>query len=56
MEEKTELIPRCYFCRKEVDDDDYCYGCYEYVCQECYEKDGDFPLGKHDVEDHKRGK
>ena len=42
-------MPKCYFCGKEVTEDDYCYGCKEYVCEECNETD---PWGSHDVEDH----
>lgn len=44
--------PRCYFCKREVTEMDYCYGCGEYVCQECTGEDP--PGGKHKVEDHKR--
>lgn len=39
----------CYFCGKEVTEDDFCYGCRHYVCQEC---DEETPFGNHCVEDH----
>ena len=42
--------PQCYFCGKEVTDDDYCYGCKHYVCDEC---ESEQPSGNHNVEDHK---
>jgi len=45
----------CFFCeRKFADrglepDDYYCYGCSEYICDECSPCD---PWGNHDVMDH----
>jgi len=44
-------MPKCYFCKKEVSDDYYCYGCDEYVCDDC---DKEPELGEdHEVEDHR---
>jgi hypothetical protein len=25
----------CYFCDAECDEDDFCYGCGNYICSEC---------------------
>lgn len=25
----------CYFCKKPTDGDHYCFGCGEYICDEC---------------------
>lgn len=47
--EHTAKSKVCYFCGKEVTEDDFCHGCKHYVCQEC---DEDMPLGNHCVEDH----
>lgn len=46
----VEESGNCHFCGKEVDSDFYCYGCGEYVCEECDEKE---PWGPHSIEDHK---
>ena len=42
-------MPKCYFCRKEVSEDDYCFGCDEYVCDRC---DQNEVAADHIVEDH----
>lgn len=49
--EGEEIIPICYFCEKVVSEEDYCYGCGHYVCQDCI-KDDCFGQGKHCVDDH----
>ena len=54
--DKTDLTPKCYFCKQVVTEEDYCYGCEQYVCEKCFDEDGDFPVGKHQVEDHMGGK
>lgn len=41
----------CYFCGKEVNGGVYCFGCREFVCQDCIGEDP--PMGKHDVSEHK---
>jgi len=43
-------MPKCYFCRREVSEDNYCFGCDEYVCDEC---DQNEVIADHLVEDHK---
>lgn len=43
-------MPQCYFCHKEVPEEDYCYGCKEYVCNDCDETGAG---GNHAVEEHK---
>jgi len=45
-------IPICYFCEKNVEEGNYCYGCKHYVCEDCDKAGIDIPLGGHDVEDH----
>ena len=42
-------IPICYFCEKKVTEDDYCFGCKHYVCQDCSTND---PWGDHNVDEH----
>lgn len=41
----------CYFCDKELDGEWFCYGCEEYVCEEC-DKNPNLPFGSHHVTDH----
>jgi len=45
---KNEM-PICYFCAKSVTEEDYCFGCKHFVCQDC---DQEKPIGNHDVDDH----
>ena len=40
----------CYFCSKELTEEYWCYGCLNFVCDDC---DNDLPVGKHKVEMHK---
>jgi hypothetical protein len=44
-------IPKCYFCKTPVTEDEYCYGCGEYVCDDCGLSMNP-PFGKHPVEAH----
>jgi len=46
-------MPECYLCGGEVSEADFCWGCNEYVCQNC-DDDGDFPIGDHKPEDHEK--
>lgn len=41
--------PICYFCEKVVTEEEYCYGCKHFVCEDCNEND---LIGNHDVNDH----
>lgn len=41
----------CFNCNKEVGADDYCYGCTNYVCDECSLNMNAGGFG-HDPEDH----
>jgi len=41
----------CYFCGKEVDGTMYCFGCKEFVCNDC-EKTPEQPSGRHHVSEH----
>jgi len=43
-------MPNCYFCGREVTDDDYCCGCQQYICDKC---DDGAQVGDHEAEDHK---
>jgi len=45
--------PRCYFCKQEVTQDFYCYGCGEFICEECEIAPFNPPCGEHSVKDHK---
>jgi hypothetical protein len=50
----------CHFCGRNFTaegldpDDHYCYGCGEYVCEECDHRDPG-SMGSHDVSDHEEG-
>ena len=46
---KPNQIAICYFCERIVTEDDYCYGCKHFVCQDC---DQTNVLGSHDVDEH----
>jgi len=52
----TEGIPsakgNCYFCRKEVNGWVYCFGCKEFICNDCNKNPE--ACGKHDVSEHKK--
>jgi len=42
---------QCFLCEKDVSDGDFCYGCKEYICDDC---SGGFnaPMGSHSPDDH----
>lgn len=40
----------CHFCARSVNEEDFCYGCQTYVCDDC---DEEVPLGPHQAADHK---
>jgi len=42
-------MPKCYFCNRECDEEDYCVGCGEYICSKCDLNDC---MGDHVPEDH----
>jgi hypothetical protein len=48
---KTTEILHCHFCKRVVSEEDYCYGCSHYVCQEC-ETNPEMPGAPHDVTEH----
>lgn len=57
--EKAETLEdvkgKCYFCGKEVDGWMFCYGCNEFVCEDCEDFDAEHrPGGPHRVQDHKQ--
>jgi len=43
------MSTECYFCGKEVVEDDFCSGCDAHVCDECALMD---PIGPHNPSDH----
>ena len=47
---------RCYFCKLPCVDDDYCYGCQEFICSRCDERGIETPFGSHSVGEHKEEK
>ena len=42
--------PKCYFCKTDCTDEDYCYGCGQYICSTCDETGA---WGDHEPSDHK---
>ena len=47
---KKKQSHKCVFCEEPVNDDDYCYGCHEYICSKCDETE---VIGDHKVGDHR---
>jgi hypothetical protein len=43
------MKPPCYFCGCPCQEDDFCSGCDEFICDDC---DETHPMGPHDPEDH----
>ena len=41
----------CAICGDDVEPEDFCYGCREYICEEC---DNHPPACDHTLDDHKR--
>jgi len=50
MPRVVDLVPRCWFCRKIVGQEQFCYGCRKFVCESCNEIQC---VGDHEVEDHR---
>lgn len=48
----TKKIVACYFCKKEVDKENFCHGCKTVVCDECDVAAPNVPWGPHDPEAH----
>jgi len=44
---------KCYFCGLPCNDEDYCYGCQEFVCSKCDERGMELDFGGHLIEEHK---
>lgn len=59
MDREENLNPpkpegECFFCHKPTTDWDFCHGCGEHVCNECYGDMEFLPVGnKHAVAEHK---
>lgn len=54
-EKPEDVKGKCYFCGKEVDGEMFCYGCNEFVCEDCEDFNmEDRPSGNHRVQDHKQ--
>jgi len=45
----VDLAPKCWFCRKIVGAEQFCFGCRKFVCDDC---DWTSPTGDHDVMRH----
>ncbi len=43
---------KCHFCKKEVDEMFWCYGCHHFVCEECDDPENPV-MGEQKVKDHK---
>lgn len=43
---------KCVLCEPPVEEQDFCYGCEAYICQECNDTYPDVPGGKHKPIDH----
>ena len=52
--EKLETRPHCCFCNCPVDEKDFCYGCHQFVCKDCWQERAEPPIGRHTIEDHKK--
>lgn len=52
MDGSENVKGKCYFCGKEVNGEFYCFGCGEFICDEC--ECDDPPFGRHSIEDHKK--
>ena len=44
---------KCYFCGLPCTDEDYCYGCQEFVCSKCDERGMELEFATHSIEEHK---
>lgn len=52
MKKPKKIEGKCFACGKDVDHDDYCYGCKAYVCDECDQRQYTGAIGPHKPEDH----
>lgn len=43
---------KCFKCQRTVTQDDHCWGCREYVCEECNVGGLRVPWGGHNVDAH----
>lgn len=50
MTEESET-GKCYFCSKDLTKDNYCYGCKEFICENCDTET--IPFGRHHPSEHK---
>ena len=46
---ESDVSGTCFFCKKNLDGMDYCFGCKEFVCGDCNQRE---PIGRHEVTDH----
>jgi len=56
LHQKQEYLPKveikeCFNCQKSVDENSFCFGCKNYICDEC-DVNGINLFGKHQCEDH----
>lgn len=44
---------KCAKCKKPVDEENYCFGCKQHICEKCCEPTwGNEPMGNHAVSAH----
>lgn len=48
----TDLTGSCFNCGKPLTQDDYCFGCKEYICDKCDANGVTMPPGRHEPTDH----
>jgi len=53
MSKNENKKAKCYFCGLPCTDEDYCYGCQEFVCSKCDERGMELDFGGHLIEEHK---
>lgn len=46
------FVAVCFKCKKDVTQDDFCFGCKQYVCEPCNVNALGIRWGGHDVEEH----
>lgn len=53
MQNRTERAGNCRFCGVELDNDYFCSGCGEFICDDCDVSCGEIPFGGHDPFEHR---
>ena len=50
----TDKDIKCKLCGKDTDEESFCHGCKEYVCEEHDDEGLNPPWGDHELEHHKK--